>query len=71
MNPIIANSKVVIIKYCIYLFSRFAHNKVVTNKDDKINKPPIVGVPDLLICELGPSFLITSDKLLFEKLFII
>ena len=68
---IIAKKIVVAIRYHIYLFSRFPQIKVVQSNEKSISNPPIVGVPALSICELGPSFLITSDKLLLENFLII
>ena len=41
----------------IYLLPRSAQSKVEITKEDRIIKPPIVGVPPFLRCDFGPSFL--------------
>jgi hypothetical protein len=38
-----------------YLLLRSAHSSVVTTMEIRISAPPIVGVPALVRCDLGPS----------------
>ena len=43
----------------IYRLFKSAHNKVLIAIATRIKAPPIVGVPDLLKCDCGPSSRIT------------